>query len=73
MIFKHPFELENPFNGLVDNMHVGSYESFDSRMVLFGFSLGGYPFIELSKLLFNLKPFYYGLLDIGVVFHVPDH
>jgi len=44
---------------------MGGSENFDSRMVSFALSLGGLLFFELSKLLFDFKPYNYRLLEVG--------
>jgi len=49
---------------------MGSCENFDLRMVSFGLNLGGLPFFELSKLLFDLKPLIIDSSMSGVTFHI---
>jgi len=64
MVFKHPLELENAFNGLMDDLwevrRVLTPESYHLDLVRMV-----YAFIELSNLSFESKPFYYRLLDVG--------
>jgi len=72
MVFKHPLELENLFNGLVDDLwEVGRVVTQELYHLDRFWMI--YPFIELGTLLFDPSLFIIDLRMSRANPHVPNH